>query len=88
MTRQDMMVMAARALKAAEALELPGDIASLSSFKDSDKVPDYAASSIAGMIELGLIQGDGGMIKPSSHTTRAETAVFLYRILNLLTAKE
>ncbi|MGO4181614.1 DUF4855 domain-containing protein [Paenibacillus sp. TAF43_2] len=88
MTRQDMMVMAARALKAAEALELTGDIASLSSFKDADKVPDYAASSIAGMIELGLIQGDGGMIKPSSQTTRAETAVFLYRILNLLSAKE
>lgn len=87
-TRQDMMVMAARALKAAEALELPSDIASLSSFKDADKVPDYAASSIAGMIELGLIQGDGGMIKPSNHTTRAETAVFLYRILNLLSAKE
>jgi hypothetical protein len=86
-TRQDMMVMAARALKAAEASEITGDIKALDSFKDADKVNDYAASSIAGMIEQGLIQGDGGMIKPRNHTTRAETAVFLYRLLNFLSDK-
>ncbi|WP_054023287.1 DUF4855 domain-containing protein [Bacillus sp. FJAT-28004] len=86
-TRQDMMVMAARALKAAGAAEITGDIKALDSFKDADKVTDYAASSIAGMIEQGLIQGDGGMIKPRNHTTRAETAVFLYRLLNFLSDK-
>ncbi|MCR8641885.1 DUF4855 domain-containing protein [Paenibacillus sp. N1-5-1-14] len=83
-TRQDMMVMVARALKATKAKEITGDLTAFEGFKDADKVSDYAAGSIAAMIEQGLIQGDGGMIHPQNNTTRAETAVFLYRLLNFL----
>ncbi|WP_314586505.1 DUF4855 domain-containing protein [Paenibacillus terrigena] len=83
-SRQDMMVMAARALAVAQAKELKGDLTTLDSFKDAGKVADYAASSIAGMIEAGLIQGNEGLINPSSNTTRAETAVFLSRLLKVL----
>lgn len=83
-SRQDMMVMVARALKAARAIDITGDLTALNGFKDADKVSSYAAGSIAGMIDQGLIQGDGGMIKPNNSSTRAETAVFLFRLLNHL----
>ncbi|WP_245583875.1 DUF4855 domain-containing protein [Paenibacillus terrigena] len=83
-SRQDMMVMAARALAVAQAKELKGDLTALDSFKDAGKVADYAADSIAGMIEQGLIQGNNGLINPSGNTTRAETAVFLSRLLKVL----
>lgn len=84
-TRQDMMVMAVRALKAAKATEIAGDLTALDGFKDAKSISAYAAGSIAGMIEQGLIQGDGHMIHPRNNTTRAETAVFLYRLLNYVT---
>ncbi|WMT41249.1 S-layer homology domain-containing protein [Paenibacillus sp. D2_2] len=84
-TRQDMVVMAVRAIQAAKGQGISGNLASLEGFKDIDKVSDYAVESIAGMVELGLIQGDGGMLRPHSQTTRAEAVVFLYRLLNNLT---
>ncbi|WP_063846223.1 DUF4855 domain-containing protein [Paenibacillus sp. FJAT-27812] len=87
-TRQDMIVMAARALKAAQGKEIKGDLATLDRFKDADKVSGYAAYSMAGLIEQGLIQGDGGMIKPLNPSTRAETAMFLHRLMRLWQSNE
>lgn len=84
-TRQDMMVMAARALQAVNAAELKGSQDALSAFKDADKVSGYAADSVAVMIKQGLIQGDSGTIKPTHATTRAEAVVLLHRILTSLT---
>ncbi|WP_227793305.1 DUF4855 domain-containing protein [Paenibacillus guangzhouensis] len=83
-SRQDMMVMAARALAVAQAKELQGDLTALKAFKDAGQVAGYAASGIAGMIEQGLIQGNNGSLNPTGNTTRAETAVFLNRLLNVL----
>jgi hypothetical protein len=84
-TRQDMVVMAARAIQVAKGQGISGNLASLEGFKDIGKVSDYAVESIAGMVELGLIQGDKGMLRPHSQTTRAEAVVFLYRLLNNMT---
>jgi len=83
-TRQDMMAMAARALKVTGAADIAGKRTTLDSFKDADQVSGYAAANVAGMVELGLIEGSSAMIKPRSNATRAETAVFLYRILNMI----
>ncbi|MCM3041479.1 DUF4855 domain-containing protein [Paenibacillus motobuensis] len=81
-TRQDMMVMAARAIQAAKGQEISGNLASLEGFKDTGAVADYAASHIAGMVEQGLIQGDRDRIKAREQATRAEAAVFLHRLLD------
>jgi hypothetical protein len=43
-------------------------------------VADYAADSIAALVKEGLIVGGGGKVNPLGNTTRAEAAVFLYRI--------
>ncbi|MBE9916387.1 DUF4855 domain-containing protein [Paenibacillus donghaensis] len=83
-TRQDMMVMADRALQAAKAKEIAGALSALNGFKDAGKVSAYAAGSIAGMVEHGLIQGSEKMIRPFGNATRAETAVFVDRLLNFL----
>lgn len=81
-SRQDMMVMAARALEVS-GKEIQGKAEDLASYKDAGKVADYAVSSVADLITKGLIQGDGDLIHPHSQATRAETAVFVYRMLNL-----
>ncbi|MEC0372561.1 DUF4855 domain-containing protein [Paenibacillus chibensis] len=81
-TREDMMVMVARAIQAAKKQEIQGAKAALEGFKDAGGVSGYALASVAGFVELGLIQGHNGMLEPKGQATRAETAVFLYRILN------
>lgn len=83
-TRQDMMVMTARAIQAAKGQAILGDSASLQGFKDTAAISDYAVESIAGMVEQGLIQGDREMLKPRDQATRAEAAVFMYRLLSSL----
>ncbi|MDQ6422415.1 DUF4855 domain-containing protein [Paenibacillus sp. LHD-117] len=85
-SRQEMMVMAARAIAAVDAGEIGGDPASLEAFKDAGSVSGYAAETVAGMVEAGLIRGNGGSIKPSGQATRAETAIFLYRLLAFINA--
>jgi Uncharacterized protein contain chitin-binding domain type 3 len=81
-TREDMMVMVERALKAA-GKELGGNQAnSLSKFKDAAQVAGYAQDSIAALVQTGLIVGNANHINPKGSTTRAEAAVLLYRIYN------
>jgi S-layer homology domain. len=43
---------------------------------------DYATESLLTLIKEGLIIGDGDKLNPLEQTTRAEAAVFLYRIYN------
>lgn len=82
-TRQDMMVLAARAMKAA-GKELPNAaISDLSRFEDRALLADYAAESVAALVKEGLVQGDGAKLGLQDHTTRAQIAVLVYRIYNL-----
>jgi len=85
-TRQDMMVMAARALQAAGMLDANGSPDDLARYKDAGEVSGYAAASVAGLISKGVVQGDGGRIHPLANATRAETATFIYRLLNAIEA--
>lgn len=76
-TRQDMMVMAARALK----LQAAEDVAVLERYLDKADIADYAAACLAALIQKGLVVGSsGGRLEPRSPATRAEVAVFLHRI--------
>lgn len=80
-TRQDMMVLTARALKAAGRLNAAatGD---LSGYDDIDDIADYAKESVKAVTAAGIITGSGNRINPMGLTTRAETAVMLYRLSN------
>ncbi|MEK4045134.1 S-layer homology domain-containing protein [Paenibacillus sp. FSL H8-0048] len=81
-TRQDMMVLTERALKLGNKLNTQGTAADLQKFSDKSKVASYALNSVAAMVKEGLIQGSGNQINPAGNTTKAEAAVFLYRLYN------
>jgi|GEM_PF-364010 len=81
-SRQDMFTITARALSTARNLKMTASTETLTGFADHTKVAAYAADSLAGMIKEGLIQGDGQALNPEGNATRAEVAVFMYRILN------
>ncbi|MGN0106739.1 MAG: S-layer homology domain-containing protein, partial [Hominilimicola sp.] len=78
-TRQDMMTMTYRALSKLNMTDTT--TADLSVFSDADKVADYAYSSISYLAGKGYVSGDDmGNLNPVSDTTRAETAIFLYKL--------
>ncbi|MGN0107624.1 MAG: immunoglobulin-like domain-containing protein [Hominilimicola sp.] len=77
-TRQDMMVMTCNALEKLGKGNFR--TADLSDFNDKNDIADYAYESVSKMVGAGYISGDGGNLNPKNNTTRAETAVFLYRI--------
>lgn len=79
-TRQDMMALTARLLKQAGELNGSGTAADLGQFADAAKVAEYAADSVAALVKEGIVQGDGNAIRPKETATRAEVAVFIYRI--------
>lgn len=81
-SRQDMMVLAARALKAVNKLSTNGNVEDLNSYTDVAKVAGYAADSVAALVKEGIVKGSGNSINPTGTATRAETAVIVYRIYN------
>ncbi|PUA38251.1 metallophosphoesterase [Paenibacillus elgii] len=81
-SRQDMFTITARALSTVRSMKMTASAEALAGFADRAKVAAYAADSLAGMVKEGLIQGDGQTLNPEGNATRAEVAVFMYRILN------
>mgnify|MGYP000320642903 CR=1 FL=1 len=81
-SRQDMMVLAARAMKIANKLDRLGDAGDLQTFEDKNEIADYAALDVASLVKEGLVKGNGASIEPQKCTTRAEAAVLLYRVYN------
>lgn len=91
-SRQDLMVMVARALKITNKISTTGTFEDISTFADAGEVSSYAIEGVATLIKEGIIQGStGNMINPKGNATRAETAVIIYRIYtkyNLATSSE
>ncbi|WP_409342006.1 Ig-like domain-containing protein [Paenibacillus sp. MBLB4367] len=82
-SRQDLFTIAARALTAANVQADAGRAPHVS-FADSGKIAEYAVQSVSELAKLGLIEGDGGRLNPEGNATRAETAVFMERLLKVL----
>jgi len=80
-SREDMMVMLYRALKAA-GIELEATVEL--NHSDFDEVSDYAKEAVEALIKSGLIAGSNGKINPKGKATRAEVAVVLSRIYALI----
>lgn len=80
-TRQDMAVMAYRALTAA-GVELNGNLAL--SFEDGKDIADYAKVSVSALYSAEIINGVGGnMFAPTDFTTRAQAAKVINMLLGL-----
>ena len=82
LTRQDMMVLTERALRISKKFEVLGTAFDLDQFADKSLVAAYAVNAVASAVKEGLIVGSGDQVNPLGNTTRAEAAVFLYRIYN------
>ncbi|HHV99351.1 MAG TPA: S-layer homology domain-containing protein, partial [Clostridiaceae bacterium] len=81
-TREEMMTMTARALKAINKLKTEGTAADLDKFADADQVASYAVESVAALVKDGLIVGSDNKLSPKEKAIRAEVAVLMYRIYN------
>ena len=82
-TRQEMMVMIARALHASDAkLPTPAD---LSKYGDAGLVPDWALDSVKLLVATGMINGKSETeLAPLDRCTRAEAAAVIYRLLEFV----
>ncbi|RCX18867.1 S-layer family protein [Anaerobacterium chartisolvens] len=82
-SRQDMMALTVRTLKAAGINVQNVKAADLSKFADSSQIASYAKEDVSTIVGLGFIQGSGKNLNPTGTTTRAEVAIMLYRIYNM-----
>lgn len=79
-TRQDMMVMVAKALAVVRKTELSKNILKLKGYGDYSKVVNYAKFSIATLINEGFYTEPGTSINPKANATREQVAELLYNI--------
>jgi hypothetical protein len=80
-SRQDMMVLVSKALKAAGINPETNSTIKLNGFKDAADVSEYARKAVQELIDKEIIKGSGNNISPRSNLTRAEAAVVIYKIL-------
>lgn len=78
-TREDMMLVIYNYLVCKN--ELSGGQTDLSEFTDSAELSDYALTAVQSLVGAGIIQGDGGTLRPKSTLTRAEAATILSRVI-------
>ncbi|WP_141692577.1 glycosyl hydrolase 53 family protein [Paenibacillus pectinilyticus] len=81
-SREDLMVLTARALQLSHRLNGNGETSNLNTFAEQSDIAAYAKASISALLQAGLVQGNGYGLAPKAHTTRAEAAVILYRLLH------
>ncbi|OXM87050.1 S-layer homology domain-containing protein [Paenibacillus rigui] len=81
-TREDLMLLCARAFMLA-GHDVQANTADLSQFTDHTQISPYAAEGVAFLVKKGIVEGNGHEINPSGAATRAETAVMIYRMVNM-----
>ncbi|TCT15473.1 Ig-like protein group 3 [Natranaerovirga pectinivora] len=82
-SREDMMTLTARAMIVAGVTTEANDELVLDSFTDHNEIATYALESIAMLVGNGLIEGyNNNTIQPNGNATRAEMAMFMYRLYN------
>lgn len=82
-TRQDMFVLAYRILMMQKAELIDADESAISAFDDYSMIADYAKEGLASLVKNELVKGSYNKINPVGNATRAETAVFIYRLYTL-----
>ena len=57
------------------------DTSVLDAFKDKDSISEWAKNDTAKLVELGIIEGSEGKLKPKAEITRAEICIILDRVM-------
>ena len=81
-TREDMMTLTARTLKALNKLPASKETSLADTFKDTSDIADYALQSVTTLVEMGLVDGYDEGIHPKETTNRAQAAMLIYKLLN------
>jgi hypothetical protein len=81
-SRQDMMVLAEKAMSIAGKDLNKGSAADIAAYKDASQVSGYAQDAVAALVKEGIIAGSGNKLNPKQTATRAETAVIIYKLYN------
>ena len=83
-TRQEMAVMVVRAMNLVQPVKANDVEGTLKKFTDRNQIADWARESMAIAVEKGLISGmTSTTMEPGANTTRAQSAVIIYRFYNL-----
>lgn len=83
-TRQDMMILAKKALETGLNRTITGDVSVLDQFSDKAQISSYATESLAAMVSEGIVSGMGNGIVPKAQTTRAQAVVIISKIMDKL----
>lgn len=83
-TRQDLISLLYRALIIKGILKEIGPQTAGMNFADYETVSPYATKPFTILINQGVVQGDGTSLQPTRAVTRAEAAVLLYRVYNMI----
>ena len=54
--------------------------ADLSGFADQGKIPSWARTHVATLVQLGVVSGSNGQLRPNTSVTRAEVAKMLFTL--------
>lgn len=81
-SRQDMMVVTAKALKLAGKLTDMSKHADLNGYTDESEIAKYAIDSVSILMGEGIMHDDNSFIRPLHYVTRAEVAVMIYNVYN------
>lgn len=89
-TREDMMVLTDRALRAVNKQLTRADESILKSYTDKADISGYALESITALVGSGIVEGYNQGIYPKETTNRAQAATLIYKLLisKLSAAKE
>jgi len=84
-SREQMAVLLVRAYALLTGKEIAAGTDHLAGYTDGEDVSGWAREAVNAAIELGLMQGKGGgQFAPKEEATRAETAMVIWKLLNLL----
>ena len=83
-TRQEMFVMAYRILEMQNAELETAEVSELEVFGDYSMIAEYALAPLAVMVKNKLVSGSDGNIMPLGNATRAETAVLIKRLYDVI----
>ncbi|CAM4430872.1 M20/M25/M40 family metallo-hydrolase [Paenibacillus tarimensis] len=83
-TREEMAIMSANALKKMKDVQMPDVDGALAKFKDKDKLASYSKEPVALLTEAGVINGmTATTFQPKGKANRAQAAVIIKRMLDL-----
>ncbi|MEG1999172.1 MAG: S-layer homology domain-containing protein, partial [Bacteroidales bacterium] len=79
-TREDMMVIASRAIDKTD-IRLKA-IKEAEEFTDAAAISDYAKTAVKRLVEAGYVSGfEDGSVQPKGNTTRAQAAYVIYKLM-------